>query len=48
MKKCIYRKKYCSNKVICGYTGTVRYGCDINRCKYFRPTLLYRLFGKWI
>lgn len=46
MKKCIYQGKY-GNKIRCKGTGSVRCECDIKRCRRFRPTLLYRLFGKW-
>lgn len=49
MKKCIYESKSKSYwcKIWCKYTGTARRECDLKRCTHFRPTLRYRLFGKW-
>ena len=48
MKKCIYHRKSYYGLMICKATGTSRNECPkIGCCKYFRPTLRYRLFGKW-
>ena len=47
MKKCIHQKKAYGGKITCNCTGTVRWACDIRSCKLFRPTLRFKLFGKW-
>ena len=46
MKECVYQRKY-GCQIKCGYTGTIKNKCDFKRCKYFYPTLRYRLFGDW-
>ena len=48
MKRCIYEKKYKRGKILCEYTGVTRWRCPYYACKHFRPTLRYRLFGKWL
>ena len=47
MKKCVYQKKGYYGQIKCGYTGTSRNVCPLKTCRQFRPTLRYRLFGKW-
>ena len=49
MKECIYQRKYGRCQIKCGYTGTIKNKekCVLQRCKYFYPTLRYRLFGEW-
>lgn len=46
MKKCDYEEKYGRVMVKCGRTGTIRRRCDLKCCRYFKPTLRYRLFGE--
>ncbi len=47
MKECIHQKKHGKCKILCKRTGIIRNYCPIDTCKFFRPTLRYRLFGKW-
>ena len=46
MKRCIHQKKWYEGKIRCQCTGSIRWDCPINGCKYFYPTLWSRLFGK--
>lgn len=45
MKRCIHQKKWFEGKIRCKYTGSIRWDCPAS-CKYFYPTLRFRLFGK--
>ena len=47
MKKCVHQRRYGRCKIRCTYTGAIKGECPIRHCRYFRPTLRFRLFGKW-
>lgn len=43
MKICKYQSKYFKDKIRCKNTGIIRWNCDIENCKHFKPTLFGRI-----